>query len=80
MGNGVSNPIAQAAAKNKANEAAKSAQDGLNTLTGAKSEKEKEREQRARDRSAEYEQKKKEREERKKKLAGQWDAHRQSNS
>lgn len=80
MGNGASNPLAQAAAKNKANEALGQAQEGLNTLAGAKSEEEKARDQRQKDRNAEFEQKKKEREERKKKLAGQWAANKKANS
>ena len=46
MGAGASNPLAQAAAKNQANEAAQQAKDGFNTLTGGKTDKEKEREQR----------------------------------
>lgn len=68
-------------AKNKAQSAADSAKEGLNTLTGAnKSDKEREQEQRGKDRIAEYEQKKKEREERKKKLANQWSANKKANN
>eukprot|EP00934_Nitzschia_sp_Nitz4_P006558 Nitzschia sp. Nitz4//scaffold68_size99682//29694//29936//NITZ4_004558-RA/size99682-processed-gene-0.38-mRNA-1//-1//CDS//3329556575//6548//frame0 len=80
MGNGASNPMAQMAAKNKANEAVTQAKDGLNTLTGGKTEEEKDRDQRQKDRHAEFEQKKKEREERKKKLSSQWAANKKANT
>jgi len=80
MGAGASNPVGQMVAKNKANEVANQAKEGLNTLTGSKSEAEKERDQRAKDRNAEYEQKKKEREERKKKLSSQWAENKKANS
>mmetsp|Transcript_98518 Transcript_98518/g.275906 ORF Transcript_98518/g.275906 Transcript_98518/m.275906 type:complete len:81 (+) Transcript_98518:94-336(+) len=80
MGNGASNPLAAAAAKNQAGNAANQAKEGLTTLTGAKSDAEKERDQRSKDRNAEYEQKKKEREERKKKLSSQWAANKKANS
>ena len=80
MGNGASNPVAQMAAQNKANEIGTQAKEGFNTLTGTKSEAEKERDQRSRDRANEYEQKKKEREERKKKLSSQWAASKKANS
>ena len=76
MGN--ANPIAAAGAKNSANNAAKSAQEGLATLTAAPTEKQKAQAGRAKDRNTAYEQKKKEREERKKKLASQWAAHKKS--
>eukprot|EP00339_Tiarina_fusa_P012194 CAMPEP_0117022988 /NCGR_PEP_ID=MMETSP0472-20121206/17208_1 /TAXON_ID=693140 ORGANISM="Tiarina fusus, Strain LIS" /NCGR_SAMPLE_ID=MMETSP0472 /ASSEMBLY_ACC=CAM_ASM_000603 /LENGTH=72 /DNA_ID=CAMNT_0004728987 /DNA_START=85 /DNA_END=300 /DNA_ORIENTATION=+ len=72
MGAGASNPAAQMMAKNQAQGAVDQAKEGMNSLTGAKTDKEKEQEQRGKDRIAEYEQKKKEREERKKKLANQW--------
>ena len=71
MGN-VNNPIAAAGAKKSANDAKKQAQDGLNSLTGAKTEEQQAHGQRAKDRNATFEQKKREREERKKKLQGQW--------
>ena len=80
MGAGASNPVGQMMAQNKANEVANQAKEGLNTLTGTKSEAEKERDQRAKDRNAEFEQKKKEREERKKKLSSQWAANKKANS
>ena len=80
MGNGPSNPVSQLVAKNKANEVANQAKEGLNTLTGTKSDAEKERDQRAKDRNAEFEQKKKEREERKKKLSSQWAENKKANS
>lgn len=73
MGN--ANPIAAAGAKKSANDAAKSAQDGFNTLTAGKTEEQKAREERARNRNADFEQKKREREERKKKLQSQWAAN-----
>jgi hypothetical protein len=79
MGNGASNPVAQMAAKNKANEITTQAKEGFTSLTGGKTEAEKERDQRSRDRATEYEQKKKEREERKKKLSGQWEASKKAN-
>ena len=81
MGAGASNPVGQMMAKNQANGALESAQDGMNTITGAnKTDKERELEQRGKDRIAEYEQKKKEREERKKKLASQWSANKKANN
>ena len=80
MGFGGWNPFAAMAAKNQANNAVDQAKEGLNTLTGQKSEAEKERDQRQKDRNAEYDQKKKEREERKKKLSSQWAANRKANS
>ena len=77
MGN--ANPIASAAAgvgaKNSANNALDSAQEGLATLTAAPTEKQRAQAERAKDRNAAYEQKKKEREERKKKLLSQMNAH-----
>ena len=73
MGN--ANPAAAVAgmgAKNSANNAAKQAQDGLSSLTGAKTEEQQVQHKRAVDRNAAFEQKKREREERKKKLTSQW--------
>lgn len=80
MGNGASNPLAQMAAKKKADETKDQVAEGLKTLTGGKSEEEKERDNRQKDRNAEYEQKKKEREERKKKLSSQWAANKKANT
>ena len=74
MGN-ANNPIATMGAKKKANEAAQSAQDGLKTLTAAKTEEQKAHAERAKNRYAEFEQKKKDRAERKKKLQAQWAAN-----
>ena len=73
MGN--ANPIAAMGAKKKAGDAAKSAQEGFNTLTAGQTEEEKARNDKAKDRNAAYEQKKKDREERKKKLQAQWEAN-----
>lgn len=75
MGAGASNPVAQAAAKQKASATMNQAKDGLKSITGGKTEKEKEAADRNKDRASEYEEKKKEREERKKKLAEQRAAH-----
>jgi hypothetical protein len=80
MGVGASNPVAQAAAKNKMNEAANNAKDGATVAMGGRTEVQKTQDQRAKDRNAEYEQKKQDREERKKKLAGQRADHKQANS
>lgn len=79
MGNGASNPVAQMAAQNKANEIGAQAKEGFNILTGGKSETEKQRDLRNREQAAEYELKKKEREERKKKLSSQWAANKKAN-
>eukprot|EP00532_Pseudo-nitzschia_australis_P017070 CAMPEP_0168250528 /NCGR_PEP_ID=MMETSP0141_2-20121125/2594_1 /TAXON_ID=44445 /ORGANISM="Pseudo-nitzschia australis, Strain 10249 10 AB" /LENGTH=78 /DNA_ID=CAMNT_0008186617 /DNA_START=148 /DNA_END=384 /DNA_ORIENTATION=- len=75
MGNAVSNPLAAAAGKKKANDAATQAQEGFNALTAGKTDEQKAQETRAKDRNATYEEKKKEREERKKKLKDQWAAN-----
>lgn len=72
MGNAVSNPLAAAAGKKKATDAANQAQEGFNALTAGKTDEQKAQAVRAKDRNASYEQKKKDREERKKKLQNQW--------
>ena len=73
MGN--TNPIAAMAGKNAANEKLDQAQEGLKSMTGAKTEEQLAHEARAKDRVAEYEQKKRERAERKAKLSQQWAAN-----
>jgi len=72
MGNAAGNPLAAAAGKKKAEDAANQAKEGLTSLTAGQTEEQKAREARAKDRSEAYEQKKREREERKKKLQSQW--------
>ena len=73
MGN--TNPIAAMAGKNAANEKLDQSQEGLKSMTGAKTEEQLTHEARAKDRVAEYEQKKRERAERKAKLSQQWAAN-----
>lgn len=80
MGNGASNPIAGAIAKQQMNSALGDAKDGVPKKTEEQKKKEKENERRAKSRISEFEQKKKDREERKKKLKNQWGEHRQANS
>mmetsp|Transcript_22673 Transcript_22673/g.56017 ORF Transcript_22673/g.56017 Transcript_22673/m.56017 type:complete len:83 (-) Transcript_22673:159-407(-) len=82
MGNGASNAIGQAVAKQKMKGALDDAKQGAesNKETEAQKQRRKENEAKAKQRIAEFEQKKKAREERKKKLKGQWGAHRKANS
>lgn len=82
MGNGASNPISQAIAKQQMNSALGDAKQGMQSTeeTEAQKKRRKENEARAKERISEFEQKKKAREERKKKLKSQWGAHKKANS
>ena len=82
MGNGASNPIAQAVAKQQMNSAFGDAKAGMESSKETEEQKQrrKENEARAKSRISEFEQKKKDREERKKKLKSQWGAHRKANT
>lgn len=82
MGNGASNVIGQAVAKQQMNSALGDAKQGMEPQKETEEQKRrrKENEARAKSRISEFEQKKKDREERKKKLKSQWGAHRKANS
>lgn len=82
MGNGASNVIGQAVAKQQMNSALGDAKQGMEPPKETEEQKRrrKENEARAKSRISEFEQKKKDREERKKKLKSQWGAHRKANS
>ncbi|CAJ1959347.1 unnamed protein product [Cylindrotheca closterium] len=82
MGNGASNMVGQAMAKQQMNSVLGDAKQGMETPKETEEQKRrrKENDERAKSRISDFEQKKKDREERKKKLKSQWNAHKKANT